>query len=294
MKIILVILCWNLSSVALASGVWIQGPQTSNQDFKTFVGQQPDARTYVQYLLSKLPEQDVSPSTLDWAQNILEQKSLPDSFFNELQEIEEKGMVDKSKRSFLISFLGKLKEEDPVDQSKIQKVLCKWTVFPGDSNNFENSCSSSVQDISVFAGKWPQASMLMIEDQEIVLKDTLKISVQDNEVYNWRILSNSAKAISFRGTLRDLRDQDFHFETIVRGNCDSFTHNLDDLELVSTASVYFGDACSKSFKEPETSRSLHWLEENRSWVIPVGVAVLGALAYQFKDKKLVIEKPSFR
>lgn len=294
MKNIFALLSLSFSSIAFAGSIWISGPRVSNQDFEIFVRQQPEARTYAQFLASKIPDGEIPSANLEWAQNILEQQTIPADFEHDLKEIEERGMVNKSQRAFLVGFLQKLKEKNlNGNKSYLQKWICKWSVFPGETNSAE-ICIVPSQNMSFLKEKWPQANILMLEDQALSLKEDLKISVLEDEVYNWKLLSNSSRMIFFRGTLRDLRNQDFRFEDLVHGSCDSFSHNLDDMELVSNASVYFGDVCAKSLKQPETSQSLHWLEENRSWVIPAGIAVLGALAYQYKEKKLVIEKPSFR
>lgn len=292
MKTILLISLQMLNSLAFASGVWIQGPDVSRSEFESFMRQQGDSKTYVQFMLSKLRPSEIQPDALQGAQNILEQKNISFNFPNDFENIESQGVMDRNHRGFLKNFLQKLKDKNPGDKI-VSRLLCKWSSFPGEADA-DKSCFPPPQSLSALSAKLSKYDTLLLEDLAVSLAPNASIAVDPNEIFNWRLLSNSRRTISFRGSLQDLRTQEFRSDELIQGDCESFSHGLDDMELVSTASVYFNDACMKSLKEPETSRSEQWLKENKSWVIPAGIAVLGVLAYQLKDKRLVIEKPSFR
>ena len=276
---------------ALGSGIWIQSPTVSRSEFEAFLHQNPENQSYIQFMLGKQLPQDISGFSLQWAQSLLEQKDIPLSFSRDLEIFETENTMDKSRRAFLLGFLQKLKDKNPTEKA-LAKQLCKWGSFPGEAE--AGNCGRRPQSLSSLASKLPDIEVLLLEDYPVALHSGASLNIDPNDVFNWRLLSNAQKMVSFRGSLQDLRNQEFHFENIVRGNCDSFSHGVDDMELASNGFVYFAENCKKSVREPETLRAGQWLAENRSWIIPAGIAVLGAIAYQYRNKKLVIEKPSFR
>jgi hypothetical protein len=181
------------------------------------------------------------------------------------------------------------------DQKKqLQNLYCRWALLDGKQDETGSiSCPAQMVDLMKIKNLFPFTSKIMIEDKEFDLRLQLQASALTEGVYNWRILSDSHKALSFHGRFSELLAMSGQPEKLVQGDCDSFTHSLDDLEVLSRGWVFFNENCKKSLKAPETSTIAKWYEENKSWVVPVGIAVLSAAAYQLRDKKLVITKPHF-
>jgi hypothetical protein len=251
-----------------------------------------DHQTYAEYSLAKIKNMPANSQLISWGQAWLEENTLGGNFINELEDFEVSTIMNYEDRSFLIDLLEKLIEKaDKHQKQKIQVILCKWTSLNSNNEITSKKCDQKSYSLQSFKDRNPEAEFLVAEDMGIQLNTQYSLRVYEQAVYNWKILSSTQKVISFRGTFADLNNQTFAKEKLITGDCESFTHSIDDLEIISRGSAYFLPDCRKSLNQPETSQARQWYEKNKSWVIPVGLVVLGAMAYKLKDKKIIIHKP---
>lgn len=251
-----------------------------------------DQKSLADYNLVKLKSAPENAQLISWGQGWLETSQLKDNFFVELQNFETSNIIAKADRNFIIDLVEKVSSKaDTTQKIKLQTLACKWLALSSevDTNNWH--CLKKNYPLQFLKEKFPDAEYLVAEDMGIQLKDQYSISINEQNIYNWKILSSVNQDISYRGTIDGLLNQKFAQKKIVQGNCASFTHQVDDLEVISRGTVIFSTDCRKNLNQPETSNVRQWYERNRSWVIPVGIAVLAAAAYQLKNKKIIIDKP---
>ena len=251
-----------------------------------------DQKSLSEYTLAKLKSLPENPQLISWGQGWLDSANLSDTFFSELENFETSAVITKADRNYIIDVVEKFLNKATIDQKeKLQTIACKWLALSSETNQPSWRCEKKNYNLQLLKDKLPKFDFLVAEDMGIQLGSQFSISVIEKAIYNWNILSNINKSISFRGTFQDLLNQNFIVESLIQGDCDSFTHSIDDLEVISRGSVYFSPECRKNLNQPETSNIKQWYERNKSWVIPVGIAMLAATVYQLKDKKIIINKP---
>lgn len=294
MKLVVVFVA--MLSLKAQASIWIRGPGVSAREFREFVAADAGAQTLIQYELSKRRIEDPSPEELRWAQSLLEQENI-ETIRVRLDEFITADTMTERRRIFLIDLLLKVRERTKGNtRREVEASLCQWSTFPNSSFGYQEIpivCPPSASSLEKVRRQNPDVDYLLVEDFGIALKDGASAPVSSDKPYNWFLLSNSGKRVSFQGTLHELEGKNLRLDPIVKGDCGSFTHQVDDLELIGDGRVYFGRDCQKDLQAPETSRIAQWYEENRPWVIPVGLAIVGAAALGLKNKKVILEKPAF-
>lgn len=275
-----------LSSQARAEKIWIQAPS----------GKIPVGDTsYSIYMAKKLTATPDHDDLVMWGEAQLQAKAPNPSFWNQLGDLLSR-TTSENDRSFLRDFAIKLMERSMESKEQLNKLYCQYAILDGAAQIGDerlSDCDSVSVSSDRLLDRYPAIKRLMIENKEVPLTEQKNFSISKTGVYNWALLSDSHHPVFFRGSWADLLQNDFHFISLIHGNCDSFTHSIEDLELLSRAEVYFSDDCHRNLQQPETSGVRRWYEKNKSWVLPVGALALGALAYGLRNKKLVITKPSF-
>lgn len=251
-----------------------------------------DQHTFAEYTLSKLKSRPENAQIISWGQTWIDSASLNETFLSELESFELNTVFGHSDRNYIIDLLKKVSEKASISQRQaIQRSICKWSTLNADLEKPDSRCQLRLVSLQTIKDRFLQSEFLVAEDMAIQLSSQNSFYIDVQSVYNWRILSSVYKSFSFRGSFADLQHQRFVPEKLIQGDCDSFTHTLDDIELISRGTVVFSNECRKNLSKPETSKARQWYERNKSWVIPVGIAALGAAAYHMKDKKIVINKP---
>ncbi len=266
-----------------AQKIWINAPAHSLS---------AGDKTYSQYLFEKAVSATNEKPLMIWGQRVLEASSLPASFFTELESFEKDPMFSHQQRQYVLDLLAKITETAPALRQKITSHICQWSDLERPFH-FEKDCHSTSQSLQFLRARENDLEFVSLEDLAIDEKDAWSVHLDPRKIYNWRLFFRNASPIFFRGTLDDLKQTPLQKDLLVQGDCESFTHQIADLEVVSRGWIYFSRECQKSLAAPETSSIKKWYERNRSWVIPAGIILLGAAAYQLKDKKIIITKPAF-
>ncbi|MNT04533.1 hypothetical protein D3C72_1391130 [compost metagenome] len=166
--------------------------------------------------------------------------------------------------------------------------MCQAQVFTG--KNVFMKCNQETISLRSLKSIFPQLETLYVEGRSFSLEDQLALP-KTSELH-WVLLSNSYKEIHFWGSFEQLRRQQFRFEELVAGSCDSFAMKESNFDLTARGSVFFSSSCIKRASEPV--KEVSWIDKNKYWVIPVGAALVGAAAYQMRDRPMVIDVPSLK
>lgn len=284
-------------SFAQAQEIWLRSPESNNRDFQALLVQKPMATSYSVYMANKMFPEGPNEAMLNWGQNVMDRHD-QSNLFSEIESLEANQVMHQEKRNFMIDLLEKTSSKLSKNQQKnIEALICKWTLLSENNKDFaptNRTCARQSLATQELKKYFPFSDLVMIEDVVFDLSNQAFLPVKRQDKFNWQLLSNSHTKISFYGSFEELIQRSPAALPLIQGTCVSFSHNISDLDLISRGSIYFDPSCSGSLQKPETNNARQWYEKNKSWVVPVGLAVLGAMAYQLKDKKIILEKPSFR
>lgn len=118
--------------------------------------------------------------------------------------------------------------------------------------------------------------------------DNLKIS---DSFYNWVFVSSKYKAISFRGTWKDLQKQQVSVDPFVQGTCD---HPQAHAEIQNLESQMFYSAnCIRPGLKPVVTEPSFYEKNKKSLWWAAGITLGLGLATSLQGKSIVIDKPGF-
>ncbi|WP_413292683.1 hypothetical protein ACLSU7_14770 [Bdellovibrio sp. HCB185ZH] len=290
MKQILAITLILLISVkAFCSGVLIQSPGSSPVEFNSFLKEHSEMLSYSQHLVQQLQTNLRQEEELYRIGENLEasSKNISDS----LRLLQKTGPLSLNSVNFLYDLSTRLLERpDLKNNFEIKTVNCKVRGLLGMPLE---KCAKVRVDFLAISRQWPTAHTLVIESNPYAISTANSLEVSLEAVYEFQLLSDTHQAVSFRGTYNQLMQQHFVFVPMVQGSCSGFSTSIDDFNIQSAGTLFFSKDCLKPANAPPSgSRFGEWLSENKSWVYPVGILLVGgAVAYGLKDKKIVVEKP---
>jgi hypothetical protein len=154
-------------------------------------------------------------------------------------------------------------------------------------------CPKVRVDFPAISRQWPAAQTLVIESNSYSISTANSLEVSIEAVYEFQLLSDTHQAVSFRGTYNQLMQQHFAFVPMVEGGCSGYATSIDDFNIQSSGTLFFSKDCLRPANAPPAGyRFSEWISENKAWIYPVGIILVGsAAAYGLKDKKIVVEKP---
>ncbi|WP_413582602.1 hypothetical protein [Bdellovibrio sp. HCB288] len=278
-----------ISTSCFASGVLLQAPGSSPEEFTTYLKSHPAAISHSQFQSEKLKS---NPRQDEDLYRIGDNMEVPAKVLAEkFQTIEDGGPLSVTATNFVFDLTSRLLERPELQNNVQLKTLnCKVRGLLGIPLE---KCRKVQVDFQAIARQWSFASVLMIESAAFTLSAINHLEISKEAIYQFALISDTHKTVTFKGTYDQFMQQNFSAETLVNGDCQSFSSNIDDFQILNSGSVYFNNDCIKSASSPKnTSGFGEWIEKNKTWVYPVGIILIGSAgAYALKDKTLVITKP---
>ncbi|WP_413558684.1 hypothetical protein [Bdellovibrio sp. HCB209] len=287
MKQLVLILMNTLCALSAAqASIIIQSPGSDRNAFETFLKENPSAISYSQYLRQ---HSESNPSQEESLYALAEKLDSPSNeIVLRLMNIPDR--LSSTSINYIYDLTNKLLERK--DLSKNQDLIrlnCKVRGLL--SVPFDN-CGTTSLDFTAMKKQWPFAQGLLLESVAYSFTTSALVQISKDAVYSFTLYSDSHKAIEFKGTYSQFMQQHFVGEPLVDGSCSGFSSNIDDFTVQSSGAIFFKRDCIKAFQDAGKSRSLaEWAQDNKAWLIPVGILLVGGAAYGLKDKKIVIDKP---
>ncbi|MEK2688940.1 hypothetical protein [Bdellovibrio sp. GT3] len=277
------------SASCLASGVLIQAPGSSPDEFMKYLKSHPAAIPHSQFQSEKLRS---NPRQEEDLYRIGDNMEVPAKVLAEkFKTIEDGGPLSETSTNFIFDLTSRLLERpDLQNNAQLKTLNCKVRGLLGIPME---KCRKVQVDFPAIGRQWSFASVVMIESAAFTLSAINHLDISSEAVYQFALISDTHKTVMFKGTYAQFMQQHFSAETLVNGSCRGFSSNIDDFQILNSGSVYFDNDCIKSASSPKnSSRFGDWIENNKSWVYPVGILLIGSAgAYALKDKTLVITKP---
>lgn len=286
MKQIILPIAIGFISFAAKASILIQAPGTDSTLFESSLRGQSTAQTYSNFLIQKAQS---NPQLEESLYSIAENLDAPSTEIISLLNAGQ-GKLSPSSLNFTYDLTRKLSERSDLARNQdLLRLNCK---VRGLLSIPMDKCPPISVDFKAIKAQWPFAKVLLIESASYPLTSSSFVHISKDASYNFSLYSDSHKAIEFKGTYSQFMQQHFVGEPLINGTCSGFSSNIDDFAIQSAGSVFFNSECIKPLTESGKSRTTsEWMSDNKSWLIPVGIALLGGVAYSLKDKKLVIEKP---
>lgn len=194
--------------------------------------------------------------------------------------------LSKASWEYLSDFM--LSRQEELKKSKVSKdydtLLCEALFYA--EKEVPKNCAWMSVSLDELRAQWPEAEAVFIENKYFDLKGQALIPASAG--LSWRLVSNTKKEFSFFGSLPELQKQSGVIDNWVDGQCGQFSVNTNSPLILSNAAVFFNTDCVSRIEDP-TQSSSSWISRNKSWLIPTGLAVIGAAAYQLKDKNIVFK-----
>lgn len=268
------------------AAILIQALGSDPVAFESSVRDQSNFRSYSDYQIQKAQNNpELEESLYSVAENL---DATANEIVSRLSSIQDK--LSPSAINFVYDLTKKLLERpDLARNQNLIRLNCKvrgLLTIPLDK------CPAVTVDFKAIKAQWPFAKGVMIESAAYPVTTAPLQYLSKDAIYNFSLYSDSHKIVEFKGTYWQFMQQHFVGEPLINGTCSGFSSNIDDFTLQSAGSVFFQTDCIKPVSESGKSRSMkEWMSDNKSWLVPVGIALLGGVAYSLKDKKIVIDKP---
>ena len=289
MKQIFLTLLFSLTTQIAVAAVVVQATTTSREDFNVFLNSHPEMVSYRQYFTDRIQSNTLQENILYKIAENLDAPAM--EILQQLRSVESTGPLSSTSINFIYDLTTKLQERSDFRNNPEMKILhCKVRGVLGMPLE---KCAKVKVDLQAIVRQWPSTESFLIESATYDLTMPASLEISSEAVYQFTLLSNTHKAVVFKGSYIQFMQQHLIAEPMISGSCDGFSFNIDDFNITSSGSVFFNAACVKAINTPPTANNFsHWMEKNKSWVYPVGVLLIGgAGAYALKDKKIVFTKP---
>ena len=277
-----------LSLTSYASGILIQAPGSSPIEYQKTLSK----TTYlISYSQSRVENYQTNVGQENRLYSAVDEIPFSISrFLQSVRELRSEAPLTSMSWNFLADFLPRVEISTvlPAQRAAFQDLICQAQLFTG--KNVFSKCNHDTVSLKGLKALFPQLDTLYVEGRIYTLEDQMPLP--KTAELHWVLLSNSYKEIHFYGSFEQLRRQEFKFEELVTGTCESFSMKENSFEIATRGSVFFNESCILKTSQVGIEKS--WMERNKYWLIPVGAAVVGAAAYQMKDRPIVIDAPSFR
>jgi hypothetical protein len=289
MKQLFMLLLITLMTGSVFAAVVIQSPTASREEYSNFLKSQPETVSYSRYFTEKNQSNSTQEELLyKIAENL---DSPAKDTLAQLRSVESSGPLSTTSINFIYDLTTKLQDRSDLKNNPELKTLqCKvrgLLAMPLEK------CAKVKVDLQAIARQWPSTESILIESAQYDLTAPASLEISSEAIYQFALVSNTHKAIVFKGTYVQLMQQHFVPDPMISGSCDGFSSSIDDFNITSSGLVFFNSNCMKAINTPPSENNFgQWMEKNKSWVYPVGILLLGgAGAYALKDKKIVITKP---
>lgn len=277
--------CW-------ARTILLQAPLSSNAQYEDFLNNHQDVQSFVDHLTGSLQKNYSQESQLFKLTDMFTQ-----NISNTIQAL--KVIQSESALTLLsLRYIRDLSEKSLAlgisvrERQEFQRIYCKSALLLKEGPILY-SCASQHIALSPLKKRYPQIVKVLIETVPFAVEDKGAISIIEQTPYQWTLLSNAFAPIHFFGTFQQLMNQQFQFEHLINGDCESFSHQDLDLEVMNEGVVFFSETCQKKVKPFDDKKS--WVSENKTLLLVAGGLVVTGLIYNYtKGKKYVIDTTSFK
>lgn len=274
---------WHANSQEL---VILQAASASPQVYKEVIRNTQGAMTYAEIQSQQLRHNSVQEDQVFALADQLQKPSV--DLKKRIDILQQQGPLTENSLLFLKDFSAKKNQGAGAADWELQ--LCKVSALVDAQP--DPSCTLQKVDIQEVKRQWPQADLLMIESVTIDLADPKTVSVDSRASYQWTLLSNAYKKISFYGTYQQFQQQHFFADPFIEGTCEGFASNIDDFDTNNRALVFFSKECSKkAFNPPAQKTSFaQWVDDHKVLVYSLGAVLAGGAVVAMQGKTLVIDK----
>ncbi|MGE9745931.1 hypothetical protein [Bdellovibrio bacteriovorus] len=291
MKTLFAILFLLLAPTAQAQ-VLIQAPSASPTDFKKYLQENPTTRSYGDVQIEKLqqaPDQeqqlfhlaDLSPNEvpqgLDTLTRLNQQSALSTLSLQFLRDLTSKWQSGKP---------------SPQIQSSVRNLHCKFSLLQQESG--PTPCAVETVSLENLRKLNPWMKALAVESQLIPLEESSRLRIVTEAPYHFTLISDSHASVKFYGTFAQLLQQTNTPQALIEGGCGGFQSQIDDISLSLQARVFFTPSCVQATNQADEETEKSWVQRNKKWLIPTAAILVGGGIYAMKDKKIIIDKPSFK
>ncbi|WP_373998221.1 hypothetical protein [Bdellovibrio bacteriovorus] len=281
----LFLLTFFIPAIALAQNILVQAPSSSKIDYEHFLAQHPETRSMVHF------EQKIAQINPSQESQLF---SLSDSFndrldfvISSLKEIQKEAPLTLSSLRFVrdLSEKALAKDLSAQDKKELLHAYCKSVTLLNEGPS-RFVCREEYVSLEKLAKKFPHHDTLLIESMSFSLNEKSMATLSPQTAYQWTLVSNSQTTIRFYGTYGQLLNQHFVTENWVEGNCENFTHRIEDMNALHRGTVFFNESCAPRLLKDESKKS--WVMEKKTWLYVAGAVVLGGIVYSLKDKDIVV------
>jgi hypothetical protein len=269
--------------------VLVMAPQANLSDYQSRIQNSKNYISFVDFQIERIINNE---SQQEQVFSLAEKIEIePQLVINKIEQLISKEPLTQVSLNFITDFSEKYlsRKTNASEKEYFLNLICKNSLLT--KSSIPESCKRSNMNMSLLKRKWPEAEKILIESQSYLTTETGPEIISGMK-YHWTLLSNSSKSLSFYGTYDQLLAQGFNFDHIVNGSDTQYTSNIDDLEVNATGFVFFSKDCIKPINQPIVRNGLmEWASNNKGWLIPVSLIVVGAAALNLQNKKLIIEKP---
>lgn len=276
-----VLLCWSIPS--FGETILIQSPDASEADYRLYLESHPEILSVASFFAQKAKRNHLQETQL-MQLGALQIQDL-NLNLNKIIELQAAGPLSLHSLRFLQDYTEKMlqKQITLAQRQTLLSFYCKsFLLLQEGGQTF--SCERKSIDLSQLKQKYPFTESVVIESRNFLPHETIVLTAKTK--YQWNLLSNSKKPITFYGTFDEILEQNFAFENLIEGSCSAFTAMNFDLNLELNYKIYFSNSC---IVRKDTLSEISFYEKNKPWIATLGVLLLGGIVYSLKDKTLVFK-----
>lgn len=269
--------------------VLLRAPGASPVAFQQFLETHPNAVSFIDHTLSRAQKNTSQEARLfqlgDSAQQDIS------TTLSELKKIQMEAPLTLISLRYLRDLSEKALEQKVSisTRQELTHIYCKSVSLLNEGPILFN-CAAQYTSLQKLFKKYPQVARVQIETLALTAADS--VSLAPNTPYQWTLLSNAQKPVSFFGTFEQLMNQQFSFENFVEGDCGSHSIRDLDFDLTTRGLVYFNNECQA--RAQAGTEQEKWYENRKTWIYTAGALVVGGLVYAMKDKKLMIDASALK
>lgn len=275
-----------------ARTILVQAPFSSPSLYNGFLNSHENIVSFSDYIKNKLQKNSSQESQLFklgdyFSQNVQETIQSVKTIQSEspLTLLSLRYIRDLSEKALLQKNLGNEKIE-------LLHFYCKTSLLLNEGPILY-PCNKQFVPLVALKKQYPYITQVLLETVPFGFEEKATVAVSAQTSYQWTLLSNTHAPIHFFGTFQQLLNQQLPAEPLIQGDCEGFTYQDLDFEVVNEGIVFFSDTCQKKVQPFEDKKS--WVSENKNLLITAGGLVAAGLLYNYmKGKKIVFGTSSFK
>jgi hypothetical protein len=273
---------------SFATAMVFQAPGASVEGFQRHLIQK-NQQSYTQWFQQKSlsSPQDPHPKVLEFVQQALENEvPKPEASQNSWERLRTATELNAEDRELLVLLAEKRKNTLELCRGlllapRLQKNL--------ESPNVGRSCQAVSEAMPATLLNLLASDDLLSIDGNLFRSEQVPKRIVPG-VYRWKLLSNQFSDREYVGTASDFAKAAETANPWVEGTCQNAKLRHGDFEVLTQAKIYFTDEC-ESPGIPLTRDFGTWASEHEKIFWAVGLFLVGAAAYQLRDKNLIVSSP---